>query len=61
MHATGKPAQLDTALLETGSDPYCGTPLGVEAAWCPNGIDLPREPAAAEAAMRPMDPYPSSY
>jgi hypothetical protein len=22
-------------------DPYTGTPLGVEAAWCPNGLPLP--------------------
>jgi hypothetical protein len=55
MHSTGKPAELDTTLLGTGSDPYCGTPLGVEAAWCPNGIDVLRVAAAAEATMRPME------
>ena len=36
-------------------DPYGGTPLGVEAAWCPNGIDA-QLPAATESAPRPMRP-----
>jgi hypothetical protein len=55
MHSTSKPAELVTALRESASDPYCGTPLGVEAAWCPNGIDVPRVAAAAETTMRPME------
>ena len=33
-------------------DPYGGTPLGVEAAWCPNGLDLPGEPEQP-LSMRP--------
>jgi hypothetical protein len=38
MHPTSKRGELVTALRESASDPYRGTPLGVEAAWCPNGI-----------------------
>jgi hypothetical protein len=53
MHSTSKPAESVTAHQETASDPYCGTPLGVEAAWCPNGIDVPR--AAAETTVRPTE------
>jgi hypothetical protein len=53
MKSTSQPAQPDTALLESPSDPYCGTPLGVEAAWYPNGVDLPQ--LAGET------PYPSNY
>jgi len=26
---------------QSAADPYCGTPLGVEAAWCPDGIPVP--------------------
>jgi hypothetical protein len=54
MPSTTKPAAPVAALGESSSDPYCGTPLGVEAAWCPNGIDLPRGAAATETTM----PYP---
>ena len=35
MDSTRKPIQ------DKAADPYSGTPLGVEAAWCPNGIPLP--------------------
>ena len=52
MDSTSKPAELVTALKENPSDPYRGTPLGVEAAWCPNGTGVPRAAAAAETAMR---------
>jgi hypothetical protein len=55
MDLASQPAALDSALMESASDPYCGTPLGVEAAWCPNGIDVLRFAAAAEAAMRPTE------
>ena len=40
MDLASQPAALDSALMESASDPYCGTPLGVEAAWWPNGIDV---------------------
>jgi hypothetical protein len=56
MHSTSEPAELGAAPGESPRDPYSGTPLGVEAAWCPNGIDVPRAAAASEASMRPMDP-----
>jgi len=40
MDSTSKPVE------ENPLDPYYGTPLGVEAAWCPNGTPLPlAEPA----------------
>jgi hypothetical protein len=60
MHFAGKPephAQLFSALCERASDPYCGTPLGMEAAWCPSGIDVPPVVAATETefAIRPME------
>jgi hypothetical protein len=55
MDSATKRAGPDTALPERASDPYCGTPLGVEAAWCPNGIDLPPVAAAGETPMRPME------
>lgn len=46
MQSTSKQVELDTALPESAADPYCGTPLGVEAAWCPDGIEqLFRMPA----------------
>ncbi len=41
MHATSKPAELVAAPQERAPDSYCGAPLGVEAAWWPNGIDVP--------------------
>jgi hypothetical protein len=40
MHFAKKP-EIAFALRESASDPYCGTPLGVEAAWCPSGIRVP--------------------
>jgi hypothetical protein len=43
MPATRQPAELLAEPLESAPDPYRGTPLGVEAAWCPNGIPLPAE------------------
>ena len=58
MHFAGKPephAQLFSARCERASDPYCGTPLGVEAAWCPNGIDVPGVAATPETTIRPME------
>jgi hypothetical protein len=61
MHATSKPAELVAALRESAPDPYCGTPLGVEAAWWPNGIDVPRAVAATETTIPPMELFPSSY
>jgi hypothetical protein len=51
MHATSKPAELVAAPRESAPDPYCGTPLGVEAAWCPNGIDVPPAVAATETKL----------
>jgi len=33
MHATTKPAEFVAAPQESAPDPYCGAPLGVEAAW----------------------------
>lgn len=53
MDFAGKPeldAETVSALRENASDPYCGTPLGVEAAWCPSGIDVPHVVAAIETA-----------
>ncbi len=53
MDFAGKPdldAEIVSALRESASDPYCGTPLGVEAAWCPSGIDVPHVVAATETA-----------
>ena len=58
MHFARKPephAQPFSARCERASDPYGGTPLGVEAAWCPNGIDVPRAATASEASMRPTE------
>jgi hypothetical protein len=55
MHATRKPAELVAAPRESAPDPYCGTPLGVEAAWCPNGIDVPAVAAAPETTIRPRE------
>jgi hypothetical protein len=46
-------AELD-ALRKSAPDPYGGTPLGVEAAWCPNGIDV-RVVATADTAVRAME------
>ena len=40
MHATRDPAELIAPPLNGAPDPYGGTPLGVEAAWWPNGIDV---------------------
>jgi len=42
---TSKSAELDS---DSRPDPYRDTPLGVEAAWCPDGVDL--APPAGEAA-----------
>ena len=42
------PAEVATALPERAPDPYRGTPLGVEAAWCPDGIDVPPALAVTE-------------
>ncbi len=57
MRATSKPAELVAAPRESAPDPYCGTPLGMEAAWCPSGIDVPPVVAATETefAIRPME------
>jgi hypothetical protein len=55
MHATSQPAELLAAPRESAPDPYCGTPLGVEAAWWPNGIDVPRAVAATETTIPPME------
>jgi len=54
MHSSTEPAEPIPALPESAPDPYCGTPLGVEAAWCRNGFDVPRGAAATETTM----PYP---
>jgi len=43
MHSSTEPAEPIPALPESAPDPYCGTPLGVEAAWCRNGFDVPRK------------------
>ena len=51
MHATSKPAEL-VAARESTPDPYCGTPLGVEAAWCPRGIDVPSVLGTTETAAK---------
>ena len=51
MHATSKPAELVAAPQERAPDPYCGAPLGVEAAWWPNGFDVPHGAAATETTM----------
>ena len=53
MHFTAKPesdAKIVSALSERAADPYRGTPLGVEAAWWPNGIDVLSAVAALEEA-----------
>jgi hypothetical protein len=58
MHFAGKTepdAQLFSARCERASDPYRGTPLGVEAAWCPNGIDVPGVAATPETTIRPTE------
>jgi hypothetical protein len=54
MHAASKPAELVVAPGESVPDPYCGAPLGVEAAWCPSGIDVPGVTAAPETTIRPI-------
>ena len=56
MHSATKPAELDTPLLENAPDPYCGTPLGVEAAWCPNGMDVLPAAAGTQWSTPPMEP-----
>jgi hypothetical protein len=43
-----QPAEVVTALPKCASDPYRGTPLGVEAAWCPDGIEVPPAVAVTE-------------
>jgi hypothetical protein len=62
MHFAGKPelhAEIVSAVRESASDPYCGTPLGVEAAWCPSGIDVPRVVAATETRLlKELQMYP---
>ena len=55
MHATSKPAELVAAPQESAPDPYGGTPLGVEAAWWLNGIDVPGVAAIPETKIRPME------
>lgn len=58
MHFADKPephAQLFSAPCERASDPYRGTPLGVEAAWWPNGIDVPGVAATPETTIRPIE------
>jgi len=40
MHSTSQPIELVAVAGESPPDPYSGTPLGVEAAWWPNGIDV---------------------
>jgi hypothetical protein len=59
MHSTNKPSELVGELQESAAGPYRGTPLGVEAAWRPYGIDVQREAAAAEATMRATVPAPT--
>ena len=48
MVSSRQPAEAVTALPECAPDPYRGTPLGVEAAWCPNGVDVPPAVAITE-------------
>jgi hypothetical protein len=48
MVSSRQPAEVVTALPECAPDPYRGTPLGVEAAWCPDGIDVPPAVAVTE-------------
>jgi len=55
MHTASEPAELVAAPRESARDPYCGTPLGVEAAWWPNGIDVPRAVAATETTIPSME------
>jgi hypothetical protein len=52
MHATSNPPELVAPPQDSAADPYCGTPLGVEAAWWPNGLELPASP---ETAAQPME------
>jgi len=54
MHSTSQPIELVAVAGESPPDPYSGTPLGVEAAWFPNGIDA-QLPAATETALRLME------
>jgi hypothetical protein len=55
MLATSKPAELVPADKESGPDPYCGVPLGVEAAWWPSGIDVAGVATTPETTTRPME------
>jgi hypothetical protein len=48
MHATSNAAELAAPPQDSARDPYGGTPLGVEAAWLPDGIDAPPVARAAE-------------
>jgi hypothetical protein len=48
MVSSRQTAEVATALLEHAPDPYRGTPLGVEAAWCPDGVDVPPAVAVTE-------------
>ena len=41
-------AEVAYSASERAPDPYRGTPLGVEAAWCPDGIDVPPAVVATE-------------
>jgi hypothetical protein len=57
VHATSKPAEFVAAPRESARDHYCGAPLGVEAAWRPNGLDVPPAVAVTETklAIRPIE------
>ena len=55
MDSTGRLGERDGVLPEGAAEPHCGTPLGVEAAWCPNGIDVLRLTAATETTMQPPE------
>jgi hypothetical protein len=55
MPATSKPAEIVAAPKESAPDPYCGTPLGVEAAWWPNGIHVSGVAATPETTIPPME------
>jgi hypothetical protein len=48
MVSSRQPAEVVAALPEGAPDPYRGTPLGVEAAWCPDGIDVQAAVAVTE-------------
>jgi hypothetical protein len=56
MQPTRTPPELVTALPDSASDPYCGTPLGVEAAWWPNGIDVPGVAAVRDLTGSLIEP-----